>query len=342
MKKIVFPLLLSVLGSSLFAQTNKPKKPTTPAPTETSQPASTTSATPSAIKPKVEPIYSIFQKSEESKKLSENAAGKDSIKCAPEYPRVKKDDVIFAKRLKRDIYFVDEANKYLVPKTASKNFLYVLFKAIEEGKIDAYQAWSDNDGKLIEPISFNDLLARTNQLAGIADLTQTGESPGLRAKAGLRIIEDWYFDINRAEFKPYIIALSVIVPSNAAAIDANTLFGAVPGVSNPTKLDDTSVKIGEAGKGMTSLFYVNYPTIRDQICKNFVFHPNQNIRYSFDDVFQLRFFSSLIVEETNADGIAIGNKKGIDGKDLTGLDKLLEADRIKRSLIQYEQDMWEQ
>jgi gliding motility associated protien GldN len=340
MKKIAFIVLFSFASCLLFAQNTKPKpKPTTPV--QNKQPAAVP-AVQGPQKPKVEPIYSIFQKSEENKKKAENIAGKDSIKCAPEYPRVKKDDVIFAKRIKRDIYFIEEANKYLVPKTASKNFLHVLFKAIEDGKIDAYQAWSDNDGKLIEPINFKDLLARTTQLAGIADITQAGESPGLRNKAGIRIIEDWYFDTNRAEFKPYIIALSVIVPTNAAAIDENALFGTITGVPNPTKLDDPSIKIGEVGKGMTSLFYVNYPTIRDQICKSLVFHPNQNIRYSFDDVFQLRFFSSLIVEETNADGIALGNKKGIDGKDLTGLDKLLEADRIKRSLIQYEQDMWEQ
>ena len=103
------------------------------------------------------------------------------------------------------------------------------------------------------------------------------------------------------------------------------------------KLKDPNVKLGEAGADMVGLFYVNYPTIRNYICQFNVYHPNEKIRYSFDDVFQLRYFSSLIIEESNPDGYKLANRPDLK----SGLDKLLEADRIKKSLIQYEQDMWE-
>ena len=59
--------------------------------------------------------------------------------------------------------------------------------------------------------------------------------------------------------------------------------------------------------------------------------------YSFDDAFQLRYFSSLIVQESNPDDYKLANRPDLK----SGLDKLLEADRIKKSLIQYEQDMWQ-
>jgi gliding motility associated protien GldN len=286
------------------------------------------------------PIYSIFQENDESKAKRELDLNKDSIKCAPEYPRVKKEDVVFARRLKRDIYFAEESNKFLVPKSAEQNLLYVLLNAVKENKIDAYQTWNDNSNTLIDLINYTDLMKKTDTYAGLADLTQAGESPGLRKKAGLRLIEDWYFDRNRSEFKPYIIAIGLIVPSAAQAVDVNNLFGAPNMPPNPTKLDDPSVKVGEAGSGMVALFYVNYPTIREELCKSKVFHPNSVINYSFDDIFQLRYFSSLIIEERNADGTRIGDMKDEKGKNLTGLDKLLEADRAKKSLMQYEQDMW--
>lgn len=306
-------------------------------------PKDTVPATPVIVEPvkaAKKPIYSIFQQTEENKFNREVELNKDSIKCAPEYPRVKKEDVVFARRLKRDVYFAEESNKFLVPKSAEQNLLYVLLNAIKENKMDAYQTWNDNSNTLIDLINYNDLMKKTDTYAGLADLTQAGESPGLRRKAGLRLIEDWYFDRNRSEFKPYIVAIGLIVPSTAQAVDINNLFGAPNMPPNPTKLDDPAVKVGEAGSGMVALFYVNYPTVREQLCKTKVFHPNSVINYSFDDIFQLRYFSSLIIEERNADGGRIGDMKDIKGKNMTGLDKLLEADRVKKSLMQYEQDMW--
>lgn len=286
------------------------------------------------------PIYSIFQQYNENRTKREIDMNKDSIKCAPEYPRVKAEDVVFARRLKRDIYFAEEANKFLVPKTADQNLLYILLNAIKENRIDAYQTWNDNTNTFIDLINYADLMKKTDTYAGLADMTQAGESPGLRRKSGLRLIEDWYFDRNRSEFKPYIVAIGFIVPSAAQAVDINNLFGAPNMPPNPTKLDDPSVKLGEAGSGMVALFYINYPTVREQLCKTRVFHPNAMIKYTFDDIFQLRFFSSLIIEERNEDGGKIGDMKDEKGKNMTGLDKLLESDRAKKSLIQYEQDMW--
>lgn len=301
---------------------------------------SSVAAAPSSVNPLKVPVYSIFQQYNETRVKRELDMNKDSIKCAPDYPRVKAEDVVFARRLKRDIYFAEEANKFLVPKTAEQNLLYILLNAIKDKRIDAYQTWNDNTNTFIDLINYADLMKKTDTYAGLADMTQAGESPGMRRKSGLRLIEDWYFDRNRSEFKPYIVAIGFIVPSTAQAVDINMLFGAPNMPPNPTKLDDPSVKLGEAGSGMVALFYINYPTVREQFCKTKVFHPNAMIKYSFDDVFQLRFFNSLIIEERNEDGGKIGDMKDEKGKNMTGLDKLLESDRAKKSLIQYEQDMW--
>lgn len=275
-------------------------------------------------KPKVMPIYSIFQKSEAEKVTREKNLGKTPINCAPELPRVKSDDVIFAKRLTRDIYFADPTNRYLTPVDTNRNFLNVLLRGISTGDIEAYQTWNPSTGRVEELIDYNTLLTKSDASAGLGFPLQFSDQE-LLAKCGLRIIEDWYFDTNRAEFKSFVVAIGMIVP------------GAASSSASVPKLKDPNVKLGEAGQGMIGLFYVNYPTIRNYICKFNVYHPNEKIRYSFDDVFQLRYFSSLIIQESNPDDRKIADLPGLK----SGLDKLLEADRIKKSLIQYEQDMWE-
>lgn len=275
-------------------------------------------------KPKVAPVYSIFQKAEASKVAREEELGKEPINCAPELPRVKSDDVIFAKRLTRDLYFADPANRYLTPVDTNRNLLTVLLRGISEEKIEAYQAWNPSTGRVEELIDYNTLLTKTDASAGLGYPLQFSDQE-LLAKCGLRMVEDWYFDTNRSEFKSFIIAIGLIVPSTAASS------------SSVPKLKDPNVTLGEAGADMVGLFYLNYPTIRNYICKFNVYHPNEKIRYSFDDVFQLRYFSSLIIEESNPDGYKLANRPDLK----SGLDKLLEADRIKKSLIQYEQDMWE-
>ena len=54
---------------------------------------------------------------------------------------------------------------------------------------------------------------------------------------------------------------------------------------------------------------------------------------SFDDMFMKRLFESYIVKESNPDDLRI--------KDYAqGIDKLYEAERIKKGMIDYEHDLW--
>ncbi|MBK0382748.1 gliding motility protein GldN [Pedobacter sp. SD-b] len=316
MKKILIYLTLMFVVSFAFAQN----------PTVTP----VASGTADTIKKQVKPIYSIFQQSEEDKAAREKDMGKSEVKCAPALPRVKSDDVIFAKRIIRDIYFADPANRYLVPADMEKNFIDVLMRGVDGFKIEAYQQWDKNVGQLKEPIP-----QEADALKGILDSKVGSFGPRqygdmkVTSKLALRVIEDWYFDTNRSEFKSFIIAMGIVYPGN------NILATLSPENKN---LADPQIKLGEVGADMTPLFWVNYPTVRDYLCKFTVYHPNEKIRYTFDDVFQLRYFSSVIVEESNPEGNSLATRPDLK----SGLDKLLESDRIKKSLIQYEQDMWKQ
>ena len=332
MKKIVIIGSFCLSATVVFAQNTKPVPKPAPKPTTNNAPAANNQ--PAQITPtktKVEPIYSIFQKSDQNKLAREKEMGKTEKLCAPELPKVKSDDVIFAKRITRDIYFADPTNRYLVPNFMDRNLIDVLIKGIENDEITAYQSYDAGTNRLVEPIPtqdnyFKNVIIDNN--VGQFTPRQYG-SMDVLSKMSLRIIEDWYFDTNRAEFKPFITTVGLMYAgSRILATKKN----------EDKSLTDPSIKLGESGDGMNALFYVNYPTIRNYLCKFQVYHPNEKIRYSFDDVLQLRFFSSLIIEESNPEGLKLTERPDLK----SGLDKLLEADRIKRSLIQYEQDMWEQ
>jgi len=57
-------------------------------------------------------------------------------------------------------------------------------------------------------------------------------------------------------------------------------------------------------------------------------------RRSYDDLFNKRFFSSYVYQESNVFGRKIKDYK-------SGLEALLEGRRIENKIFDYEQDLWE-
>jgi hypothetical protein len=55
---------------------------------------------------------------------------------------------------------------------------------------------------------------------------------------------------------------------------------------------------------------------------------------SYDDVFVKRLFSSYIVKQSNTDDLRIKDYIRDD------IDRLFESERIKKTLMDYEQDLW--
>ena len=84
------------------------------------------------------------------------------------------------------------------------------------------------------------------------------------------------------------------------------------------------------------LFWIDYGEFRDLFAKRRVFNfQNNAMRMSFDDVFLKRYFSSRIIKESNPyDNRSIQSYS-------TGMDAVLESDRIKKEVFEFEQDLWE-
>ncbi|WP_353132466.1 gliding motility protein GldN [Pseudopedobacter sp.] len=257
----------------------------------------------------------------DSVKYDKNVS-KDSINCAPALPKVKADDVTYSKRVWRDVFFAENSNKYLVAAEPKKNIIRIILDEVRSGRMDGY-----NSDKFEMDVDSATIDGALTTLGIVSDEEFSDYEKNVRF--GLRIVEDWYFDKNRSEFKPFIVGIAVIVPNS---INLNT-GPALPGQNGPAGGEN----LGDLLLNMQPVVWVNYPSVRDRLCKYTIAHQNDKIGYSFDDAMQLRFFTSVITKESNPEDIRIKDRKDL----ANGVDKLLEADRIKKGLMQYEQDLWE-
>jgi len=116
----------------------------------------------------------------------------------------------------------------------------------------------------------------------------------------------WYFDKRQSEMK-------------------YRLLGLMPYGNN----------LKEKGKEQP-YFWIWYPSIREILHKEMVYNDKNNAnRISFDQLLISRRFNSYIYKEDNVYGNrAIGDYK------MKGLQSILESERIKKEILDFEQDMW--
>ncbi len=82
------------------------------------------------------------------------------------------------------------------------------------------------------------------------------------------------------------------------------------------------------------MFWVYYPDCREILARHKVFmQGNDASPITWEDLFEMRFFSSYIFKESNVHDRRIEEY-------LTGVDRLLEADKIKQEIFNYEHDLW--
>ena len=88
-------------------------------------------------------------------------------------------------------------------------------------------------------------------------------------------------------------------------------------------------------RGNDPLFWVYYPEARPILAKAEVFNlKNGAERRSYDEIFLKRLFASYVYKEEN-----VFDRKITDYSQ--GIDALLESDRIKRELIDFEEELWQ-
>ena len=128
-----------------------------------------------------------------------------------------------------------------------------------------------------------------------------------------RVVGYWYFDKRQGELKYRLLGICPVVP------------------------DVFSKKNNDAELEYIDLFWVYFPSTRDILHEAKAFNNrNSAMPFSFDHMLNARRFSGMIYLEENV----YGDRKIADYMKENAQMQLLESDRVKEKIRDFEQDMW--
>jgi gliding motility associated protien GldN len=259
-----------------------------------------------------------------------------------QYTHLREADVMWAKRVWRVIDLTEKMNhKLYYPLTPLTDrmclFEVIKYGALEEGAITVYTPEDDrftfpvkpSNGNINDPefkYELNKMFSREIKLKQrdpntgevmtdaegndlVKDTIEFYESRDIRK---YEIKEDWFFDKQRSVLDVRIIGISPIVYMTEENTD--------------TGLDEIV--------GLKNIFWLYFPECRYTFQNFYVYNPsNDSQKMSFDDLFWKREFSSFIKKESNVFDRKIAPNN-------TGLNALLESERIKQEMFTFEHDLW--
>ena len=90
------------------------------------------------------------------------------------------------------------------------------------------------------------------------------------------------------------------------------------------------------------LFWAYYPDTREYLARQKVYIPGNDANpLSWEDFFEMRPFSSYIYKESNVDDYRLQDYPSLSGDDMySGIQRLLESEKIKASIFNFEHDLW--
>lgn len=226
------------------------------------------------------------------------------------YDDIREADVLWSKRVWRVIDTREKMNlTFSYPEQPFVGILLDIISKSDEAKIFV------DDGFTVET-SADEILNRLGASETVEVYNPVTEeyetvvvtndfNPELITK--IRIKEDWVFDEEASTMVVRILAIAPI----RDVYDDNDNF-----------------------RGEEAIFWAYYPSIRQDLSRYEAYNPlNDAQRLTWEDLLEMRYFSSHIYKE--------GNVRDMRIKDYTsGVDILLESDRIKRKIFEYEHDLW--
>lgn len=237
------------------------------------------------------------------------------------YPWVREADVVWRERIWRVIDLREKMNQAFyypeVPHNDLRSLTQVILDALKEGAITAYDASSPTDEFLV-PLTYQEIMNRLdkNDSATIQRPYPPYEwfDTVIAVKFNpsdvkrYRIKEDWFFDKQRSVMEVRILGICPVRDN----FDENLIF-----------------------RGYDPLFWIYFPEARPIFAKAEVFNRhNSAARNTYDDIFWKRMFTSYIYKEDNVYDRRISDYA-------TGVDALMEAERIKSDLFFFESNLWE-
>ncbi len=241
-------------------------------------------------------------------------------KPIPYYP-VREADVIWKKRIWRIMDLRQKMNHpFYYPETPQKgwkNFMTVIMDAIREGTITAYDP--SKDDQFLVPLTYQEIEKKFTRTDTVPIVDPNNPQRILRYEVvkedfdpsevqRIKLKEDWFFDKQRSVMDVRVLG---ICPVRNLYDDDGNYFG------------------------LEEMFWIYYPEARPVFAQSIVFNrSNSAEERTYDELFWKRMFGSYVYKEEN-----VYNREITDYA--SGMDALLEAERIKNELFEFEHELWE-
>lgn len=237
------------------------------------------------------------------------------------YTSVREADVVWEKRVWRMMDLRQKINLPFyypeTPKKGWKNLMAVIMDAIREGSITAYDPTKDD--QFLVPLTYQEIEKKFTSIDTVPVYDPNNPQRILRydvIKEDFRtsnvqryeIKEEWFFDKQRSQMDVRILG---ICPMNSVYGDNDQFLG------------------------YEEMFWIYFPEARPIFAQALVFNPHNGAEErTYDEIFWKRMFGSYIYKVENVYDRKIAEYA-------SGMDALLEAQRIKNDIFEFEHSLWE-
>lgn len=228
-----------------------------------------------------------------------------------QHDHIREADVFWQKRIWRVIDVREKMNKSFV--YPEDPFINIILNAAKEEKIKLYSVIDDKFTTELTPGEAASIGASVDTIITFDPETFAETMKIVRNELNwenikrFRLKEDWFFDEETSTMQVRILG---IAPLREVYDDQDNFKYEQP------------------------MFWAYFPELRKELARHSAFNPfNDAARMSWEDIFEMRYFSSYIYKESNVYDRRIQDY-------MTGVDILLESEKIRNEIFNFEHDLW--
>ena len=228
------------------------------------------------------------------------------------YDHIREADIFWEKRVWR---VIDTREKMNLPFAyPERPFFSILMDAAEAGEITVYSVEDDKFSQRLTPDEVKAMGASVDTITTFDPVTYeekieivTNDINPEDVKR-FRLKEIWFFDEETSTLQVRILGIAPLLDVK----DENT---------------------GEF-RYEQPMFWVYYPEARETLARERVFNfKNDSTNQTWEDLLEARFFSSYIIKASNVHDRRLQEY-------LSGVDLLLESEKIRQEIFNFEHDLW--